>query len=194
MPVRVTENIVNDLGGVLAGTGLEIQVRGGKEVQPLLDVLGGCGGRCIGSVGKIDDFQFVGTGKDNAGALFGRARNPVNARRERVCAVGLYAKAFACGAEGCDKRVVHLQGGFATRQNNPYARVCGETLYLCHNVGSTHLGVGAEIGIAKRTAQVATAETHKNRRLPRVVAFALKAEKDFVDFVHFGNEELKMKN
>lgn len=71
MPVRVTENIVNDLGGVLAGTGLEIQVRGGKEVQPLLDILGGCARRCVPGVGKIDDFQFVGAGKDNVGALFG---------------------------------------------------------------------------------------------------------------------------
>lgn len=194
MPVRVTENIVNDLGGVLAGTGLEIQVRGGNEVQPLLDVLGGCGGRCIGSVGKIDDFQFVGTGKDNAGALFGRARNPVNARRERVCAVGLYAKAFACGAEGCDKRVVHLQGGFATREDNQYAGVVAQALHLGDYIGSGHAGGLGEIGIAKRTAQVATAETYKDCRLPRVVAFALKAEKYLVDFVHFGNEELKMKN
>ena len=71
MPLRVTEDIVDDLGGVLAGAGLEIEMRGGDLRCPMLNVLVRCGGRCVGSVGKIDDFQFVGTGKDDAGALFG---------------------------------------------------------------------------------------------------------------------------
>ena len=71
VPVRVTEDVVDDLGGVLAGAGLEIEMRGGDLFCPMLNVLGRCGGRCVGSVGKIDDFQFIGTGKDDAGALFG---------------------------------------------------------------------------------------------------------------------------
>ena len=99
-------------------------------------------------------------------------------------AVGLYAKAFACGAEGSDKSVVHLQGGFATREDNQYAGVVAQALYLGDDFGGGHLGVGAEVGITKRTAQVATAEPHKDCRLSRVVAFALEAEEDFVYPIH----------
>jgi len=71
VPVRVTEDIVDDLGGVLTGTGLEIEM-GGRDLRcPMLHVLGWGAGRCGGGLGKIDDFQFIGTGKDDAGALFG---------------------------------------------------------------------------------------------------------------------------
>jgi len=101
-----------------------------------------------------------------------------------VRAVGLYAKAFACGAEGSDKSVVHLQGGFAPREDNQYARVVAQALYLGDNFGSGHLGVGAEVSITKRTAQVATAEPYKNCRLPRVEALALETEEDFVYPIH----------
>ena len=107
--MRVTEDVVDDLGGVLARTGLEIQVGGGNQRCPLLDILGGRAGRCVSGVGKIDDFQFIGTGKDYTGALFGRTGNPVNARRERVCAVGLYANAFARGVEGVYQCIIYLQ-------------------------------------------------------------------------------------
>ena len=38
--------------------------------------------------------------------------------------------------------------------------------------------------VAKQTAQVAAAETHKDRRHTAMVAFALKRVEYFVDFIH----------
>ena len=40
------------------------------------------------------------------------------------------------------------------------------------------------LGIAKGTLQVAATETHKDRRCSRMVTFALKGKKDFVDLEH----------
>ena len=40
------------------------------------------------------------------------------------------------------------------------------------------------LGIAKGTLQVATTETHKDRRSPRVEALTLKGEENFVYTIH----------
>lgn len=59
-----------------------------------------------------------------------------------------------------------------------------ERMYLFHNLFGGHLLVICKIGIAERTAQVAPAEPHKNRRRPRVVPLALQRIKYLVNSIH----------
>lgn len=67
-PNRVIEDILHDLGGVAAGTGLQVTVRG-VEGEPGLD-------RFTGE----NDFQFIGV-VESHGWCFGAQGNPVDAGR-----------------------------------------------------------------------------------------------------------------
>ena len=60
--------------------------------------------------------------------------------------------------------------------------------HLCKDFLGGHLGVGIELGVAERAAQVAAREAHKHRRAAGVAPLALQRVEDAVHPKHLKSE------
>jgi hypothetical protein len=114
--------------------------------------------------------------------IFRRPCDPVDADWQRVSAVGLYGYIETGLMQLFYQCIIDLQRWLATCENDKAARA--PLTDGLDNLVGRHRLIVAEVSVAERTTQVATAEAYKDRGTSGVSALTLKGIEYFVDSIH----------
>ncbi len=138
---------------------------------------------------KIDHFQFITSLQHTRLQIaslkngLGRKRHPIEVVRQRSRTIGFEGNGLVRFLlQFRHKRLVNEQRWLAACQHKQW---CERILIdFIHNLLQRHHLPVLMLRVAKRTAQVASAKAHKDRRRSGVITFALKGVEYFVYFVH----------
>lgn len=128
-------------------------------------------------------FQHAWLGIATLESSFGRKRHPIEIARQRTSAIGFNGDVFASpDPQLCHKDLVDKQRGLTASQDDDLG--IGIMVDFIDDGLRTHHLPLLMLRVAKKAMQVASAETHEDRRRPSVEAFALEGVEYFINPEH----------